>query len=104
MINLALGGDIISDIVGLIVGNIFYYGKNLVSSKYGVDLFPTPNILTSFIYPVKKKSVNQGLDSDPGYYENTVKEFNIHKTNSYAETKKELDYEFKPIENSLKWS
>lgn len=104
MINLALGGDIISDVIGLIVGNVFYFGKEVIPKKYGYEVFPTPNILVNFLYPVKKKPINNIEISDRGYFENENKNFNVHTSNSFVEKPADKDSEFKPLENTLKWN
>lgn len=45
LINLSLGGDILSEIIGIIVGNIYYYGSEICKLKFGFEIFPTPSYL-----------------------------------------------------------
>lgn len=45
MINLSMGGDILADIVGLLVGYIYIYGKDKFALNYGYELLPTPLFL-----------------------------------------------------------
>lgn len=39
------GGDIISDIIGIIAGHIYYFLKDIVPIQYNYDILKTPAFL-----------------------------------------------------------
>jgi len=39
------GGDILSDIIGILSGHIFYFLKDIVPIQYQYDILKTPNLL-----------------------------------------------------------
>jgi len=39
------GGDILSDIIGIVSGHIFYFIKDIVPIQYQYDIFKTPSFM-----------------------------------------------------------
>lgn len=42
------GGNIVSDLVGIVVGHLYYFLKDFAPTNYGWDLLKTPRFLTQY--------------------------------------------------------
>jgi len=44
-LSVVTGGDILSDIIGIVAGHIFYFLKDIVPIQYQYDFLKTPGFL-----------------------------------------------------------
>jgi len=63
--NLTMGGDIISDLVGIATGHAYYILKDIVTIKYDIDILLTPMFLTTLIDKPKPKFVPNVVNNNP---------------------------------------
>ena len=97
MLNLASGGDIVSDIVGIFSGYIYCYlsDKNYLNTRLFFKSQQPEKIL--------KEKKSKGYENTSNFGEMNLELNKSLKSRTDSITKEISEHEFKPPENVLKW-
>jgi hypothetical protein len=71
LLSIVTGGDLLSDIIGIGAGHLYFYLKDMAPLHHGMDILKTPQFLYIYINP----RVNY-FDRRPGPRSNNVSQVN----------------------------